>query len=329
MDPNSPQARFWRRFALGLALLALAGFVAAMAALISFWQPDRPVDSLKARWAPPPSQFVAVQGLGVHLRDVGPRDDPVPIVLIHGTSASLHTWEPWVADLAKTRRVITFDLPGFGLTGPNAQQDYSMEYYSGFLLALLERLKVVGPVALGGNSLGGEVAWGFAARHPQRVERLILVDAAGYKLVSKRLPIGFVLATIPGVRWAMQFFLPRAAVEQSVRAVYGDPTKITPELVDRYFDLTLREGNRVALGQRIAQREDGRQAERIKTLKMPTLILWGGQDLLIPLEHAQWFARDIAGSQLVVFDALGHVPHEEDPAAALAPVKAFLAQPLR
>lgn len=326
MDPNSPQARFWRRFALGLALLALAGFVAALAALVSFWQPDRPVDTLKARWAPPPSQFLAVQGLSVHVRDVGPREDTTPIVLVHGTSASLHTWEAWVAELSQTRRVISFDLPGFGLTGPNPQQDYSIEAYSGFLLALLERLNVKGAVVLGGNSLGGEVAWGFAARHPQRVERLILVDAAGYKLVSKRLPIGFVLAAIPGVRWTLQFFLPRAAVEQSVRAVYGDPSKITPELVDRYFDTTLREGNRAALVQRIAQREDGREADRIRSLKMPTLIVWGGQDQLIPLVHAQWFARDIAGSQLVVFDALGHVPHEEDPVATLKAVQAFLAQ---
>jgi pimeloyl-ACP methyl ester carboxylesterase len=327
MDPSSAKARWLRALAYGLALLSALMFVAAVAALVHFWQPDRPVDTLKARWAPPPSRFVAVQGLGVHVRDVGPRDDPSPIVLVHGTSASLHTWEGWVADLSKSRRVITFDLPGFGLTGPNAEGDYAIERYASFLLALLERLKVDGPIVLGGNSLGGEVAWGFAARHPQRVAQLILVDAAGYTLVPKRLPIGFVLASLPGVRWTMQYVLPRAAVEQSVRSVYGDPSKITPALVDRYFDLTLREGNRLALGQRLQQRENGREAERIKTLKMPTLILWGGRDQLIPPEHAQWFARDIAGSQLVMFDALGHVPHEEDPAATLKLVRAFLGLP--
>lgn len=309
-----------------LAGLSLLSFVVAIGALVVFWQPDRPVDVLKARWALSPSQFVAVQGMGVHLRDAGPREDPTPIVLVHGTSASLHIWEPWVAELSKTRRVITFDLPGFGLTGPNDAGDYSIERYSAFVLALLDRLKI-DRVVLGGNSLGGEVAWGFAARHPKRVAQLILVDAAGYTLVPKRLPIGFVLASLPGVRWTMQFFLPRAAIEQSVRSVYGDPSKVTPELVDRYFELTLREGNRLALGQRLAQRENGREADRIKALTVPTLILWGGRDQLIPPEHGQWFARDIAGSQLVVLEALGHVPHEEDPAATLKPVKAFLGLP--
>jgi pimeloyl-ACP methyl ester carboxylesterase len=314
-----------RRLVIGLAALAGLVLVAALVAVAAFWQPDRSLDSLKARWATAPSQFVPVQGLNVHLRDVGPRDDPAPIMLIHGTSASLHTWELWAAELSKTRRVVSFDLPGFGLTGPNAEGDYTIERYSAFLLALMHHLNIERAV-LGGNSLGGEVAWGFAARHPQRVERLILVDAAGYPLVSKSRPIGFVIAGLPGLRTLAAHVLPRHVIARSVRSVYGDPSKVTPELVDRYFDLTLREGNRVALGQRLAQRDSGREADRIKALKMPTLILWGGHDRLIPPDHASWFARDISGSQLVVFERLGHVPHEEDPVATLKAVRAFLAQ---
>ena len=104
-------------------------------AIIATWAPDQPVDALKARWARPPSRFLEVNGLQVHLRDEGPHNDPVPIVLLHGTSASLHTWEGWAQALRDKRRVIRFDLPGFGLTGPNRENDYSTEAYVQFVRA--------------------------------------------------------------------------------------------------------------------------------------------------------------------------------------------------
>ena len=101
----------------------------------------------------------------------------------------------------------------------------------------------------------------------------------------------------------------------------------THALVDRYYQLTLREGNRRALVQRLQQNQRGQDAERIRELKLPTLILWGGRDRLMPLVGGQQFQQDIAGSELVVFDELGHVPQEEDPARSVAPVKAFLQRP--
>ena len=118
-----------------------------------------------ARWAPPPSQFVSIGPLLVHMRDEGPRDDPMPIVLLHGTSDSLHTWDGWTRVLRQQRRVIRFDLPGFGLTGPNAAGDYSMAVYVRLVLALLDQLGVQRFV-IGGNSLGGEVAWATAHAAP-------------------------------------------------------------------------------------------------------------------------------------------------------------------
>lgn len=311
-------------------LRAILGLVGALIALVVLavaltWAPDVPVAQLAARWAPPPSTFVDVKGLKVHLRDEGPRADSLPIVLIHGTSASLHTWEGWVAALQPQRRVITMDLPGFGLTGPSAGNDYSGAAYVRFVLDLLDALGVERCV-LGGNSLGGDIAWRVAAAAPQRVERLILVDAGGYRLQSESVPIGFRIARMPVVNRLMQFTLPRRLIEASVRNVYGDPSRVTPELVDRYYELTLRNGNRRALARRFEQGDFGADAARIATLKQPTLIIWGGRDRLIPAEHAQRFARDIAGSRLAVFDDLGHVPHEEDPARTVAAVKAFLSR---
>lgn len=313
---------FLRSFLFFLAAVLVLGAVLVAAS----WAPDKPVDELKPRWAQAPSQFITIDGMQVHLRDEGPRDDPLPIVLIHGTSASLHTWEGWATALRGQRRVIRFDLPGFALTGPNQQNDYSAEVYVRFVTAVMDQLGVQRFV-LAGNSLGGQVAWATAVALPQRVARLVLVDASGYPLesasVPPTLPLGFRIARMPALRALTQYTLPRSIVEKSVRNVYGDPSKVTPELVDLYMDMTLRAGNRQALGRRMDQGYSGNVAG-LKTLAIPTLILWGGQDRLVPLEFGQRFARDIKGSQLVVFDDLGHVPHEEDPMRTVAVVKTFL-----
>ena len=309
---------------IALALLALL-VLATAAVLVWSWAPDRPTAELEQRWAQPPSTFMEVEGLRVHLRDEGPAGDPTPIVLIHGTSASLHTWDGWTEALRTNRRVIRFDLPGFGLTGPNAADDYSMAVYVHFVLALLDQLGVQRFV-IGGNSLGGEVAWATAHAAPQRVEKLILVDAAGYVFEPESVPLAFRAAALPGLRALMGHLLPPGMVENSVRSVYGDPSRVTPELVQRYSDLARRAGNRHALTVRMAQRNTGREQD-IRDLKLPTLILWGARDRLIPPVNGERFAKDIAGSQRVVFEGLGHVPQEEDPAATVAVVQQFLRQP--
>lgn len=309
----------WRTFGVLLMLTALAVPLARA--------PDRPVETLVARWAPPPSDFIEVKGQMVHLRDEGPRDDQSPIVLIHGTSASLHTWEGWVAALKGQRRVISFDLPGFGLTGPFTGEydhnDYRGDTLARFTLDLLDQLHIQRAV-LAGNSLGGEVAWRVASLAPARVDKLVLVDAAGYDFVPEDMPVGFRIARMPVLSVLSEWFLPRGMVEASVQNVYGDPTKVTGPLVDRYFELTLREGNRHALRLRMQQLEMGQDASRIAALKQPTLILWGGRDKLIPPPNGQRFARDIGGSRLVVFPELGHVPHEEDPSRTVDVVKDFV-----
>lgn len=306
---------------LGVLLLTCGIF--AIAGVFATWAPDRSVQALSERWAQPPSTFIAVEGMQVHLRDEGPRDDPLPIVLLHGTSASLHTWDGWAQGLTDQRRVIRFDLPAFGLTGPHPQDDYSIAAYVRFVGAVMDKLGVQ-TFVLAGNSLGGQIAWGTALAMPQRVKKLVLVDAAGYPLQPSSVPIGFRIARIPGARVLMEYVLPRGIVDSSVRNVYADPAKVTRELVDRYYDLSLRTGNRRALAHRLDQPFSGQEAS-IKSIKTPTLILWGARDQLIALEHAKRFEADIAGSKLVVFDDLGHVPHEEGAQKTVEAFKAFLA----
>ncbi len=312
-------ARLLRLF--GVLLVASAVVLALSRA------PDRPVESLVARWAPPPSDFVDVKGQVVHLRDEGPRHDPLPIVLIHGTGASLHTWAGWVRELRGQHRVISLDLPGFGLTGPFAGQyprdDYQGDRYARFVLDLLDQLKLTRAV-IAGNSLGGEVAWRTAWMAPQRVAGLVLVDALGPAFTPESVPLGFRIARMPVVGHISQGYLPRALVAQGLADVYAKPERVSTELVDRYFELTLREGNRRALTLRLQQMVPGEDVARIATLQQPTLILWGDRDRLIPPVAGRQFQQMIAGSRLVMLEGLGHVPQEEDPVRSVVPVKAFL-----
>ena len=304
-------------------------------ALAVGYAPDRSAQSLMARWAPESSasQLVAVRGMQVHVRDEGPRTAEEPLVLLHGIGDSLHTWDGWVRELSKTRRVIRFDLPGHGLTGPYrgewlaGGERYWMLTDAKFVVATLDALKVTQPVVLGGNSLGAQIAWEttdyLRASQPQRVARLILVDSTGYPFESTAVPMAFTLGRIEALAPLLENTLPRFMVASSLRDTYGDPSKVTPALIDRYQELTLRTGNRRAFGLRM--RVDlAASPERIANIRQPTLLLWGGQDRLIPPSHAKRFARDIAGSKLVMFDALGHLPHEEDPLQTVAAVRAFL-----
>jgi pimeloyl-ACP methyl ester carboxylesterase len=289
--------------------------------------PDRPVDTLVARWAQPPSEFMDLDGQLVHYRDEGPKADAEPIVLLHGTSASLHTWDGWTKALRGTHRVIRLDLPAFGLTGPFsgrfAGQAYTGPNYAAFVLAVLDRLGVQ-RFAIAGNSLGGEVAWRIAALAPQRVSKLVLVDAAGYPLDGRNIPLGWQVARLPVLGRLTEHFLPRPVIVQGLVAVYGDPAKISEPLVDRYFELTLREGNRAALVQRAQTWSPAEGVAKVTGVTAPTLVLWGGRDRIIPPANAQRFAGDIAGAKVVMFDDLGHVPQEEDPGRTVAAVVDFL-----
>jgi pimeloyl-ACP methyl ester carboxylesterase len=311
----------WLLRALGVLIL-LSALALAMSRA-----PDRPVQSLVQRWAPPPSDFIEVNGQIVHLRDEGPRGDPAPIVLLHGTSASLHTWEGWVKALKAQRRVITFDLPGFGLTGPftgpYAGSDYSGDAYARFVLDVAEQLKL-DRFVVGGNSLGGDVAWRVALMAPERARQLILVDSGGLPYVPEEFPLAWRIAKVPVLNRLVSEILPRSLVHRGLVTAYGDAKRVTPDLVDRYFELALREGNRAALVQRLRNLVAGADAERITKLRVPTLVIWGRRDRLIPPAAGEEFARRIPGSRLVIYDDLGHVPQEEDPERTVLPVRSFL-----
>jgi pimeloyl-ACP methyl ester carboxylesterase len=279
---------------------------------------DRPAAEVAARHATPPSRFLELDGLRVHYRD---RGQGPPIVLLHGANASLFTWEGWARELARDHRVIALDLPGHGLTGPDPRQRYSYAQMAELVDEFAARLGL-SRFTVAGNSMGGGVAWHLALAHPERIERLILVDAAGYPREEPR-PFALRMQSSPlGGRLA-RWVTPRFLVAASVRQVYGDPTRVDDALIDQYQDLILREGNREVTRRRFALPDDG-ASRRIPELRVPTLILWGGRDAWIAPHYGERFAREIPGAQLAMFPSLGHVPQEEDPAATAARVRQFL-----
>lgn len=304
------------RIIINAAILAAAVAVAVSLALVRF---DIPIDQLKRDFANESSRFVTVGGMEVHYRDEG---RGFPLVLIHGTAASLHTWDGWAGDLTKNFRVIRMDLPSFGLTGPSPEGDYSIDAYVRFLDAFLNAVGV-SRCHIAGNSLGGLIAWNYALTRPDRVAKMILVDAAGYPFRST--PWIFRLMRLPLADTVGRYLDPRLLVEKNVREVYSDTSRITRETVDRYYRLTLREGNRAALVDRARTNDDFESmAKRIPSLRVPTLIMWGEDDAWIPVDHARRFARDIPGSVLKIYNGAGHIPMEEIPEITVRDARRFL-----
>jgi pimeloyl-ACP methyl ester carboxylesterase len=261
--------------------------------------------------------------MDVHFSDEGDPTDSIPIVLIHGTGSSLHTFEGWAAQLKRDHRVVRMDLPAYGLTGAFPDGNYSMAKYTTFIKDFFEALEIKQCV-LAGNSLGGDIAWNFTAKYPKMVDKLILIDAAGYPLRSKSVPIAFTMAQTPVLNKLITFITPRFLVRASVENVYFDKSKVTDSLVDRYFDLTLREGNRQAFVERFKISKDPYAHNKIKDIQQPTLILWGAEDYLIPVENAYKFHEDLPNDTLVILTDVGHVPMEENPNQSLASVISFL-----
>lgn len=283
---------------------------------------DRPAEELEKRWAVPPSTFVQLDdGLRVHVRDRGPRDRPA-VVLLHGSNSSLYTWEGWALDLARDHRVVTMDLQGHGLTGPDPRDGYSPADMAATVHEVTTKLGLE-KFTLGGNSMGGRVAIVYTLAHPERVEKLILVDSVGLPREEPR-PLVLRAAGWPIIGYIFTIITPRFVIASNVRQVYGDPSKVTDALIDQYYDFLLREGNRRASRIRLSEPEDTSVAAHLGELKLPVLILWGREDRWVPLKYGERMRDAIPGAKLAVFDGLGHVPMEEDPATTIRPVRELL-----
>ncbi|MBV7439968.1 alpha/beta hydrolase [Weeksellaceae bacterium TAE3-ERU29] len=283
---------------------------------------------LKEKYAQSPSQFIKIGDLDVHYRDEGNPDDELPLVLIHGTCAHLHTFDAWTEVLKKTKRVVRMDLPAFGLTGAFSHHNYSITNYVKFIKDFLET-KGIEKCIIGGNSLGGEIAWNFTLEHSERVEKLILIDSAGFELKSKALLFLTKATKVPKFGGVLKHLATKFLVKKSLEEVYGEVTPVKNETVEIYHDLFLREGNPQALVDlgntlELAIKKIDPKINEISKIQQPTLILWGEKDTLVSLSDAEKFNKNIPNSKLVIFKGAGHVPMEEIPEESVKPVLEFI-----
>jgi len=289
--------------------------------LISKERWSLPLDTVEQRHCLPDSRFIHLDGMDVHYRDVG--EGPV-LLCIHGIFSSLHNWLEWSEQLSDRYRVISIDMPNFGITGPHPK-GVKKHLYSDFLNTFTDALNIQ-ECAIAGNSLGGWMSYEFANRYPDKVKQLILIDSAGFFFIP---PLTLIGMGLPLTGWPMsQSPLPRQLVHTLVKGTYARPERLTDTILNRYFDLMRRPGNRLA-GSRIVayiRNHIGFDTSYLHTLKQPTLILWGKQDQWIPLAHAQKFADRIPNSECILYDDCGHLPMEELALETAADVRAFLSR---
>jgi len=264
------------------------------------------------------SRFVAINGTLVHYRIEG--RGPY-LVLLHGSFSSLHTFDSWSNILQEQFTVVRLDLPAFGLTGPMAQDCYTMPTY---IKHLQEFLRVIGidKCAIAGSSLGGWIAWEYALHFPDQVEKLILVDSAGFT-DKYTLPLPFRMAKTPFINRVIKFAVRKSLLEEFVKEVYFNKSKVNDELIDRYYDLFTREGNQEAF-LKLVNNKYKDKTRHLKKLPMPTLILWGKEDSWIPVDHAHRFHEAIPHNDLIIYDLVGHLPMEEIPEDTALDVASFL-----
>lgn len=309
----------------------ILGGILLLAALVTaaFWLlsgPDIPRAVLEAKYGKPPSEFVMLpDGARAHIRDRGPRNAPA-LVLIHGSNASLFTWEPWAKRLQNQFRVVTMDMPGHGLTGAVPNKDYSQEGMVKFTLEVVNRLDLQ-RFAIGGNSMGGAIAARFAEEHPDRVSHLILVDSGGLPArEGVRIPLAFRLAKVPFINRLLLHITPRSLVVEGLNDAIARKKIITHRMVDMYWDFARMAGTREATLSRFRLPPDDAVRDHIHDIKAPTLILWGKDDSLVPVKIAQAFGAAIPGSKVIVYPHTGHLPQEEAAEKSSEDVRAFLSR---
>ncbi len=307
-----------------LGRLVIAVAAAAMLGFAWLYQADIPRAELEARYAGGEGRFVTlISGARAHYRDQGRKDAPV-LVLLHGSNASLHTWEAWAAALKGRFRVISVDLPGHGLTGPTPGGDYTQKGMAGFVLEFVSALGLE-RFALAGSSMGGGVAARFALENPARVTRLALLDPGGFPSRAPPEPgLGFTLARLPVIQDALPYLGARAVYASSLQAAFADARFVTPAMTDRYWLLNRLEGSRRATLARFQTPPDATLQARAGEISRPTLIIWGEKDAIIPVDAAERWREAMPGAEIVIYPGVGHLPMEEAAARSAEDVAAFL-----
>ncbi len=288
------------------------------------YKEDIPVEAIKKEFATKKSKYVHYDGAAVHYQVSG--KGPT-IVLIHGFGGNTYNWRHWQEMLSDSFKVISVDLPGFGITGPITSGNYSDSAQVAFLEAFVDSLKLKHFV-LAGNSMGGAISWKYAAKNPDKVKELILINASGYPSINsgKKRPLAFRLLDKESLRPFLTKITPESVIKKTLLNTYFQDSLVTKEEVNLYVKMLVREGNREVILNRSKNGSSRPDTTLLSTLPMRTLILWGDQDNVISVANAYRFERDIPDNKLIIYENVGHLPMFEDPIATTRDLRAFLAE---
>lgn len=303
-----------------LTIIAAIVVVSLGAMGFLFWQQTRGLDAeaVNQSYLEDADRFVAVEGLGVRVRDEGPRDAPV-ILMLHGFTYSLESYDALAADLSQDYRVVRYDLRGHGLTGPDPQKRYAPQQRAEHIGAIMDALEIETAHVVG-NSLGGLAAWRFAATEPSAVDGLILISPGAY-------PINGVTeepAPVPAALEAYLLTVPESGLELSLARVYADPSSLSQARKEEIRAMMRREGNGQAFIDALNLFVLPDPDPILATITAPTLIIWGEQDQVISSSHGERLLRVMPDAELVTLPNVGHVAHEEDPEHVAAEIRQFL-----
>jgi pimeloyl-ACP methyl ester carboxylesterase len=309
----------WRFIGRSLLVLAALGVVGLGIALWAYR--DIPAAELEARYAGPTSRFMNIDGVRMHYRDEG--TGPV-VVLFHANFSNLIDWDPWVDALKDRYRVVRIDMTSHGLTGPDPTGDYTLPRTLELTEKFIDALGIE-KATLGGTSLGGTVAIHYTTRHPERVERLILLSPGSLE-GKERARQG-----MPKAAYVLTAILPRALPEFMLKSGFGDPSKLPDELVDRWYDMWMREGQRRAQLDRLSQYEAGDIEGLVRAIRVPVLLLWGEANTTAVFEQSGEFRKlleNVPSLTFISYPGVGHMAVEEAGAEIGKDVRAWLDTPI-
>ena len=311
-------------------LLALV-VMSILVAMIALRTPDTDRSEMRDKYSNRYSGFVGGEsGLDVHYRDQGQRDGK-PVIFLHGSSGSLHVFEPLIGQLGGGYRFISYDHPGHGLTGPHPANDYSYAGYAQFLDLVRSKLDV-DHFVLVGHSMGGWIAWRYAAEHPEAVDALVLISAAGMPARDEdpeiELGLGQQLMQTSYGRWLSERTMPRHMIKKATESSIYDDDLVSDELVDQFWELMRYPGNRQAFSIRSQLGRDLHLAHLANSIKAPTLLIWGDRDSFINPSAALSFSERIEQSEIVLLPDVGHLPMLEAPIDTKTAIAQFLVSKL-
>jgi pimeloyl-ACP methyl ester carboxylesterase len=295
--------------------------VAAVALLIALWAyRDIPAATLENKYVNEASRFMNVAGVRVHYRDEGPKDGPA-ILLLHANFANLLGWEPWVEALEDKYRVIRFDFTSHGLTGPDPTGNYTMDRTLEITERFIDAMQLE-QFTIAGTSMGGTVSLIYTSRHPERIKELILLSPGALEGREQK-----ARGDVPDSAYVLKYIMPRAIPEFMLKTSVADPDNLDQALVDRWYDMWRREGQREAQLDRLRQYKVPALEEIIQSITKPVLLLWGEENTTAKFEQSEEFKElleNASSIDFVSYPGVGHMAVQEAGAKIAVDVRAYL-----